>query len=627
MQEVWKHSSPNRSYLISYILHLQDTCPDDAGGQPELMEKNETAGNASGPVKKGIDYKWIVLSITTIEMFMVSVNGSITLISLPAIFNGINIDPLTSFQYLIWVLMGYSLVTATLLLSFGRLSDMYGRVKLYNIGFAIFTLGSILLFLTPDKGDAGALEIIAFRLIQAVGASFTFSNSAAILTDAFPPNERGKALGLNMMAFLSGQFMGLILGGILAFYNWRYVFLVSVPVGILGTIWAFLKLKETPLPKRARKIDVWGNITFVGGLTILLIGITYALLPYGQDPMGWGSPWVLVSLFIGIILLVAFPIIENRVEDPMFRLSLFKSRVFSLANTAGFLGALARGGMMFLLILLLQGIWLPLHGYSYESTPFWAGVFMLPLTAGFVIMGPLSGWLSDKYGSRWFATSGMLFIAVSFLMLAMLPYTFDYPIFAIALLIMGLGNGMFGAPNIAAIMNSVPPEDRGVASGMRSMLQNSGMVISMALFFTIVIISLTHLFPPELATSLTAAGAPDLIVPMSAIPPTGALFAAFLGYNPVHAILVTLPQSIVAAISPATITTLTGTTWFPTTLAQAFMPSLRISFYIGALLSIIAAILSAMTGSRFVHEIHGKQDKKAGEITEPLDDPGWDIVE
>jgi len=591
------------------------------------MEHIKTESNATEPIKKGIDYKWIVLSITTIEMFMVSVNGSITLISLPAIFNGINIDPLSSFQYLIWVLMGYSLVTATLLLSCGRLSDMYGRVKFYNIGFAIFTLGSILLFLTPDKGDAGALEIIAFRLVQAVGASFTFSNSAAILTDAFPPDERGKALGLNTMAFLSGQFVGLILGGILAFYNWRYVFLVSVPVGLLGTVWAYLKLKETPLPKKARKIDIWGNITFVGGLTILLVGITYALLPYGHDPMGWGNPWVIASLVIGILLLIAFPIIESRVEDPMFRLSLFKIRVFSLANTAGFLSALARGGMMFLLIMLLQGIWLPLHGYSYESTPFWAGIFMLPLTAGFVIMGPLSGWLSDKYGSRLFATSGLLLISLSFLMLASLPYNFDYPVFALALLIMGLGNGMFGTPNIAAIMNSVPPEDRGVASGMRSMLQNSGMVISMALFFTIVIVSLTHLFPPELATSLDGAGAQGLLVPMSAIPPTGALFAAFLGYNPVNAILVTLSPAVVAGISNSTMTTLTGITWFPTTLAHAFMPSLRISFYIGALLSIIAAILSSLTGSRFVHEIHGKNGGKPEEVPESPDAPVWDIIE
>jgi MFS family permease len=559
---------------------------------------------------KGIDYKWIVLSITTIEMFMVSVNGSIILISLPAIFDGINIDPLTSFQYLIWVLMGYNLVTATLLLSFGRLSDMYGRVKLYNLGFAIFTLGSILLFLTPDTGDAGAIEIIVFRIVQAIGASFTYSNSAAILTDAFPENERGKALGLNMVAFLSGQFIGLILGGILAFYHWRYVFLVSVPVGILGTIWAYLKLKETNVPERNLKIDIWGNLSFLGGLTIFLIGITYALLPYGDDPMGWHDPWVIASLFIGVILLAAFPIIESRVKDPMFRLSLFKNRMFLFANIAGFLNAISRGGMMFMLIMLLQGIWLPLHGYSYESTPFWGGIFMLPLTAGFVIMGPLSGWLSDKYGSRLFATLGLLLITISFLILTLLPYNFEYPVFALALLIMGLGNGMFGAPNIAAIMNSVPSEERGVASGMRAMLQNSGMVTSMAIFFTIVIVDLTRLFPEVLASSLTDVGASNLLGPMRSIPPTGALFAAFLGYNPVREILAAVPQSVLATISPETIKILTGTTWFPTTLAQAFMPSLRLSFYFGAVLSILATLLSALRGPMITKEIDNKIDEK-----------------
>jgi len=345
-----------------------------------------------------------------------------------------------------------------------------------------------------------------------------------------------------------------------------------------------------------------------------------------MDSMGWGNPWVLGAIATGLLLLAAFPIIESRVEDPMFRLNLFKIRVFSLANTAGFLSALARGGMFFILILMLQGIWLPLHGYSYESTPFWAGIFMLPLTAGFVVMGPLSGWLSDKYGARWFATSGLLLIALSFVILASLPYDFDYPVFAVALLIMGIGNGMFGSPNIASIMNAVPPEDRGVASGMRSMLQNSGMVISMALFFTIVIVSLTHLFPPELATSLASAGAPGLVAPMSTIPPTGALFAAFLGYNPVHTILISLPQSAVAAISPATITILTGTTWFPTTLAHAFMPSLRISFYIGALLSVIAAVLASMTGSRFVHEEQVKREKPGAEFPESVEAPGVDIT-
>jgi MFS family permease len=516
------------------------------------------------------------------------------------------------------VLMGYSLVTATLLLSFGRLSDMYGRVKLYNIGFAIFTLGSILLYLTPGTGDAGAIELIIFRIVQAIGASFTFSNSAAILTDAFPPNERGKALGLNMIAFLSGQFIGLILGGILSFFNWRYVFLVSVPVGILGTIWAFLKLKETPLPRRSRKIDVWGNLVFVTGLTVFLVGITYGLLPYGTDPMGWANPWVVLSIALGALLLLMFPFIESRVEDPMFKLSIFRNRIFSIANIAGFLSAIARGGVMFLLIMLFQGIWLPLHGYSYESTPFWAGVFMLPLTAGFVIMGPLSGWLSDKYGSRLFATGGMILVALSFLMLVMLPYNFDYPIFAVALILMGLGNGMFGAPNIAAIMNAVPPEERGVASGMRSMLQNSGMVISMAMFFTIVIVSLTQTFPPELSASLTSAGAPELIAPMSAIPPTGSLFAAFLGYNPVSIILAAVPQSVVAALSPATIETLTGITWFPTTLAQAFMPSLHVSFYIGAAISLIAAVLSAMRGAKYIHEIDGQKSEIPKRITDQV---------
>lgn len=572
-----------------------------------LLAGNRGVKSPADMQHKSIDYKWIVLSITTIEMFMVSVNGSIILISLPAIFDGININPLTSFQYLIWVLMGYNLVTATLLLSFGRLSDMYGRVRLYNVGFAIFTLGSILLYLTPDTGDAGAIEIIVFRLVQAVGASFTYSNSAAILTDAFPENERGKALGLNMVAFLSGQFIGLILGGILAFYHWRYVFLVSVPVGILGTVWAYIKLKETSLPEKTKKIDVWGNLAFLGGLTIFLIGTTYALLPYEQDPMGWRDPWVIGSLLVGIILLISFPIIESRVEDPMFRLNLFKSRMFSFANIAGFLNAIARGGMMFMLIMLLQGIWLPLHGYSYESTPLWGGIFMLPLTAGFVIMGPLSGWLSDKYGSRLFATSGLLLTTISFLILAALPYNFNYPIFAVALFIMGLGNGMFGAPNIAAIMNSVPSDERGVASGMRAMLQNSGMVTSMAMFFTIVIVSLTRLFPQELAQSLTDVGASNLIVPMSAIPPTGALFAAFLGYNPVSTILAGVPQSVITTISPDTINILTGTTWFPTTLAQAFMPSLRLSFYIGAILSIIATVLSAMRGP--THTINGETNE------------------
>ena len=538
-------------------------------------------------------------------MFMAAVNGSIILISLPAIFNGINLDPLTSFQYLLWILMGYGIVTATLLLSFGRLSDIYGRVRLYNIGFAIFTAGSILLFLTPDTGDAGAIELIVFRIIQAVGAAFIFSNSAAILTDAFPPDERGKALGLNQVAALSGQFIGLLIGGILAVFHWRYVFLISVPFGVVGTIWAFLKLKEPAYEKRSRKIDIWGNLSFIGGLTLFLVGITYALLPYGSASMGWGDPWVITALFCGILLLVAFPIIETRVEDPMFRMDLFKIRNFAFGNAAGFISALARGGVMIVLIILLQGIWLPLHGYSFESTPFWAGVFMLPLTIGFVVMGPLSGIISDKYGARWISTLGMVLVGIAFLILAILPYNFEYLPFALALLIMGLGNGMFSSPNAAAIMNSVPPEERGVTSGMMSTLVNSGFVLSMGMFFTIIVVGLTGAFPPMLSTALSAANATPLVPAMSAIPPTGALFAAFLGYNPIHIILAGLPPALLASVAPATLAYLTGAVWFPTTLAQAFMPSLALSFYIGAGISFIAALLCALRGDRYVEEIDG----------------------
>ncbi len=559
-------------------------------------------------------YKWIALSNTTIAMFMAAVNGSILLISLPAIFNGIHIDPLTSFQYLLWILMGYGIVTATLLLSFGRLSDMYGRVRLYNIGFAIFTIGSLLLFLTPNTGDAGAIELIVFRLVQAVGAAFIFSNSAAILTDAFPPDERGKALGLNMVAALAGQFIGLIIGGVLAVFNWRYVFLISVPFGVIGTIWAFMKLKEPAYEKRAQRIDIWGNLSFIGGLTLFLVGIIYALIPYGSASMGWGNPLVIAALVIGVLLLIAFPIIETRVEDPMFHLDLFEIRNFAFGKAAGFLSALARGGVMIILIILLQGVWLPLHGYSFESTPFWAGIYMLPLTIGFVVMGPLSGIISDKYGAKWISTLGMVLVGISFLILAVLPYNFDYLIFGFALLIMGMGNGMFTSPNAAAIMNSVPADKRGVSSGMMSTLVNSGFVLSMGMFFTIIVFGLTKAFPPMLSTALSSANATPLIPAMSVIPPTGALFAAFLGYNPVQMILSGLSPALVATIAPATIATLTGVAWFPTTLAQAFMPSLSLSFYIGAGLSFIAALLCAMRGEKFVEEIDGATRNDGGVI-------------
>jgi MFS family permease len=548
-----------------------------------------------------LNYKWIALSNVIISSLMGMINMSIVLISLPAIFNGIHINPLNSFQYLLWILMGYGLVTATLLLSFGRLSDMYGRVKMFRLGFLIFTLGSILLYLTPSTGDAGALEIIGFRVLQAIGTALFMANSAAILTDAFPPNELGKALGINMVALMSGQFLGLILGGVLAIFNWRYVFLISIPFGLLGTIWSYYKLKETSIKAPKTKIDILGNLTFVLVITLLLIGVTYGLMPYGTNPMGWTNPWVITSMIMGLALLVLFPFIENRVESPMFRLDLFKIRMFTYANLAGLLSSLSRGGLMFMLILLLQGIWLPLHGYSYQSTPFWAGIYMIPLTIGIIIMGPISGALSDNYGPRWIATIGMIISAISFLFLVALPYNFNYIEFALVLFMMGVGGGMFGSPNSSSIMNSVPPQDRGVASGMMFTIMNTSFTVSMAIFFTIVIVGITQRFPEAMTTSLASIGAVKLAPILSNIPPTGALFSAFLGYNPVNAILSVLPTAIVAAIPKTTLNTLTGTTWFPSTLANAFIPSLRISFIIGAAFCAIAAILSALRGEKYIH--------------------------
>jgi MFS family permease len=582
----------------------------------ETITINDTANVK--PARKGIDYKWIALSNVTLASLMGTINGSIILISLPAIFKGIQINPMApdSFQYLLWILMGYGLVTATLLLSIGRLADMYGRVKLFRLGFLFFTIGSILLCLTPGTGNTGALELIIFRLIQAVGGAFTMANGAAIITDSFGASERGKALGINMVAIMSGQFIGLILGGILALYDWRLVFLVSVPFAILGTVWSYWKLKEVSIPAKKTGIDYIGNLIFVGGLTSLLVGVTYGLMPYGSDAMGWNSPWVIVAIILGIVLLIAFPIVESKVKYPMFRVDLFKIRAFAYANLASATSAIARGGVMFMLILLLQGIWLPLHGYAYADTPFWAGIYMLPMTVGFIVMGPLSGILSDKYGPRWIATGGMALVTLCFIGLAMLNFDFAYWQLGTLLFLMGCGSGMFASPNSSSIMNSVPPQDRGVASGMMSTLMNSANTASMAVFFTIVIVGIQSSFPGAIQNSISSLGSAQLAplaAALSSIPPTGALFSAFLGYNPMDAILGALPAQMQSAIPANVLAVLTGHDWFPRTLADAFMPSLRISFIIGAILSGIAAVLSAMRGEVYLHDVHGVKDQVAAD--------------
>src|SRR5215469_15873227 len=498
------------------------------GGQETRREAAARSGSGAGRAV-GPYYKWVALTNTTLGSLMATIDASIVLIALPAIFKGIGINPLAPGEssYFLWLLLGYMVVTATLLVTFGRISDMYGRVRLYNLGFLIFAIGSTLLALTPGTGNTGALELIIFRLIQGIGSGFLLSNSAAILTDAFPANQRGRALGINQIAGIAGSFIGLILGGILAVINWRLVFLVSVPVGIVGTIWAYAFLRETATIRKHQKIDWLGNVTFALGLTVLLVGITYGIEPYGGAPIGWGNPLVIGAILLGIVLLAAFVWIELHVEDPMFKIDLFKIRMFAAGNIAGFLSALGRGGLQFMLIIWLQGIWLPLHGYSYDVTPLWAGIYLLPLLIGFVLMGPMSGWLSDRFGARIFSTAGMLIQATGFLLLTTLPANFNYIWFALLLFILGVGQGMFSSPNTSSIMGSVPAEQRGAASGMRATFQNGGSLVSIGVFFSIVTAGLASVLAATLLSGLTRAYVPVAVADKIAhLPPTSALFAA-----------------------------------------------------------------------------------------------------
>src|SRR3954449_5977803 len=507
-------------------------------------------------------YKWVALSNTTLGTLMATINGTIVIISLPAIFRGIGIAPLQegNVSFLLWMIMGFLLASAVLVVTFGRLGDMFGRVRIYSLGFVVFTLASLALGLVPSSGSGGALWLIVWRIVQGVGSAMLFANSTAILTDAFPSRQRGLALGINQVAALAGSFLGLIVGGLLSEIDWRAVFWVSVPFGLLGTIWSYKSLHELGTRKTGR-LDIPGNLTFAVGLSVLLIAITYGIQPYGGHTTGWLNPWVLGGLIGGVVLLVAFCVVESRVTDPMFDLSLFRIRAFSAGNLAGLLASVSRGGLQFMLIIWLQGIWLPLHGYSFESTPLWAGIYMLPLTAGFLIAGPVSGWLTDRYGARPFATGGMIMGAVSFALLMMLPANFHYSLFAFLILLNGLGTGLFAAPNTTGIMNSVPARQRGAASGMRATFMNSGMVLSIGLLFSMMILGLSSSLPTSMSAGLRANGvAPATAERIAHLPPVGSLFAAFLGYNPMQNLL---GSQAAAGVNDAQWHALTGKTFFP----------------------------------------------------------------
>ena len=542
----------------------------------------------------GPHYKWIALSNTTLGVLMATINQSIVLIALPAVFKGIGLDPLGpgNTSYLLWMFMGFMVVTAVLVVSFGRLGDMFGRVRMYNMGFAVFSIASIFLTVTWMHGVAGALWLIIWRVVQGIGGAFLFANSTAILTDAFPANQRGTALGLNSIAAIAGSFIGLILGGLLAPVEWHLVFLISAPIGVFGTFWAYFMLHDIGVRKHA-KMDWWGNLLFGVGLIAILVGITYGLQPYGGHAMGWTNPFVLGTMIGGAALLVVFVFVETKVEDPLFRIGLFKIRAFAAGNIASLMLALGRGGMQFMLIIWLQGIWLPLHGYSYDQTPLWAGIYLLPLTLGFLFSAPLSGVLSDKFGQKAFTVGGSLGTAVTFLLLIFVPVNFPYWEFAVMVALNGFTTGLFISPNRAEMMNAVPANQRGVAGGMIATFMNSASVLSIGIFFSLMVAGLASRLPATMFSGLTTQGVPAAAATsISHLPPIGVLFAAFLGYNPMQSLL----GPLVSHLTPAHAAYVTGRDFFPNLITAPFHDGLGVAFGFAIAASVIAVIASALTG-------------------------------
>jgi MFS family permease len=559
-------------------------------------------------------YKWVALSNTSLSMVMATIDGSIVIIAMPAIFRGIHLSPLApgNITYLLWMIMGYLLVQAVLVVTLGRLGDMFGRVKIYNLGFVVFTLASIALSLDPFTGGHGALWLILWRVAQAFGGAMLISNSAAILTDAFPANQRGMALGINQVVGISGQFIGLLLGGLLAAWDWRSVFWINVPVGVFGTIWAYRTLREIATTNRAR-IDWVGNILFAIGATSLLAAITYGIQPYGGHSTGWTSPMVLTGLIGGAAVLVAFGILETKIAEPMFRMGLFKIRAFAAGNAASLLGSIARGGLQFMLVIWLAGIWLPLHGYDYTVTPLWAGIYMLPLTAGFLIAGPVSGYLSDRYGSRIFATAGLLLAACAFTGLMLLPVDFPYPAFAGLIFCNGIGSGLFASPNTSSIMSAVPARHRGAASGMRSVFQNSGMSLSIGIFFSLMIAGLAATLPRTLSSGLRAQGvSASVAAHVANLPPVSTLFSALLGYNPVQNMLA--PSGTLATLSAHNAAVLTGRQFFPHLISAPFHQGLIIVFSAAAAMSVLGALVSLLRGKQFFYTEPGTVPAEPGGV-------------
>jgi len=552
----------------------------------------------------------IALGVTTVGILAAMLNSSILLISLPAIFAGLGLDPLApqNISYLLWMLMGYMLVTAVLVVTFGRLGDQYGRAKLFNLGFAIFTVGSIACALVPNSGSAGALELIGLRVVQGIGGAMLTANSTAIITDAFPPDRRGpgrfllrachrrSALGMALAGGVLGQRAGRIVGNL---------------DGLPHPARQAERRPKTPANRLVGQRHVRARPDLAAGRHHLRPAALW------RSQHGLGQPDGAHRHGAGRRPAGVFVRIEGAVSDPMINLRLFRIRAFTAGNIVNFASAMARGGLQFILIIWLQGIWLPLHGYSFADTPLWAGIYMLPLTVGFLVAGPASGALSDRFGARAFSTGGLVLTALTFVGLMLIPADFNYVLFAGLLALNGIGSGLLAAPNAAAIMNSVPASERGAASGVRATGMNAGMVLSMGGFFTLMAIGLASKLPASMYSGLTALGVhSDAANTISQTPPVGTLFAAFLGDNPIAQLMGAVDPAQLRPGGGADVATLTGHTFFPHLISDAFHHGLVVAFSASLVLLLIAIVASAMRGKHFIHADQGEHDVRP-DLTDP----------
>ncbi len=408
-------------------------------------------------------YKWTALSVTTVGALLASIQGSALLIALPSILAELHI----TFFTVMWVLMGYLLITTVLTPIVGRLADIWGRKRLYNSGFLMFTLGSLVAGLSQQQFHGA--DLILGRVIQGIGGALLVTNSTAIVTDAFRKGQVGFGLGVNQIAGAAGFLIGPIIGGLLTEWSWRWVFLFNVPLGIFGALWGIWRLREPVRLRAGQHIDWFGSITLTVGLTGVLLALTMLAFPM------LGQAVIIAILAIGIVSLVLFAVVEPRIKEPIVQLHLFRDRLFFLANLSGLLNGIARGAVLFLLIFFLQG--------PYGQDPLRAGLMLTPFGIAFMLIGPLSGRLSDRVGSRLLAPIGLGISSLGLLGLFTIGPSTPYWLLSLYMALMGGGSGFFISPNTNAIMSSVSPQTRGAAAGILNMLNNTGQMLSIAIVF------------------------------------------------------------------------------------------------------------------------------------------------